>query len=614
MAYYDIGEVFQKIEEDMIASMSRNLKRHLSTEKEEGLNYAMWQAEQLSALNEFKRNNSALFKNYFSTINEQIEEVLQKAHASGEMEQEAKILEAIREGWSTARRSSNAMQGEFFKINERKLKALIDSVEKDMRKAESAVLRMANDEYRKILFNSQAYYNTGAGTLPQCVDMATKDFLSKGINCIEYANGARVGIDSYARMAIRTAQTRAYLLGESAKRDEWGISTVIVNKRGVACPKCLQYVGRVFYDDVWGSAPIPSPAKYPRLSDAIAGGLYHPNCKDIHTTYFEGISTPPEPMTAAEKKEASRVYNLEQEQRYNERQIRKYKRLSTGSVDAENQMKYQEKLEEWQTKQRDFVKANSDVLKRRYDNEKLRVPEFSEPPNASAISRNTKKSVNATNNLTNNKIDATATELLKKAKAAEPKITTDLQEIVKGTSGKLEGLEYRLKGRDSLTRKIKSDVLEGAALDDVKSRLYDLVRYTECSSIKTLVNDYITTINELETKGYKVLRVKNTLRKKDVAYRGINTVIETPGGYKFELQFHTPESLDIKEKVHKLYERRRIDGISQEEAERLDDEMIALSNSIPDPDDIDAIEPFDTFKGEKPIKVRLKTPLNYHKK
>ena len=369
MANYDIGEVFQKIEEDMIASMSRNLKRHLQTEKDEDLNYTMWQAEQLSALNEFKRKNKAHFKNYFSTINEQIEEVLRKAHETGEMEQEVKILDAILEGMSTAKRASAAMQGEFFKINERKLNALINSVLKDMTKAENAVLRKVDDEYRKILFNSQAYYNTGAGTLPQCVDMATKDFLSKGINCIEYANGALVGIDSYARMAIRTAQTRAYLLGESAKRDEWGISTVIVNKRGVACPKCLRYVGQVFYDDVWGSAPIPSPAKYPRLSEAIAGGLYHPNCKDIHTTFFEGISTPPKPMTEEEKQEASRVYNLEQHQRYNERQIRKYKRLSTGSVDPENQARYQKKLEVWQANQRKFVKANGDVLKRRYENE-----------------------------------------------------------------------------------------------------------------------------------------------------------------------------------------------------------------------------------------------------
>ena len=163
----------------------------------------------------------------------------------------------------------------------------------------------------------------------------------------------------------------AHLLGESAKRDEWGVNTVIVDKRGVACPRCLKYIGRVFYDDVWGSVPVPNPPKYPKISDAIAGGLYHPNCKDVHTTYFEGISTPPEPMTEEQKKEAARVYNLEQQQRYNERQIRKYKRLSDGSVDPENQLRYQKKLEAWQAEQRRFVKANSDVLKRRYENEKI---------------------------------------------------------------------------------------------------------------------------------------------------------------------------------------------------------------------------------------------------
>ncbi len=377
MAYYDIGEVFQRIEEDMIASMSRNLKRHIKTEKEEGLNYTMWQAEQLAALNEFKRNNSSLFSSYFSTINDQIEEVLKKAHASGKMEQEEEILKAIREGWSTALKSQDMLQGAFFRINERKLNALIDSVKNDMQKAETAMLRMANDEYRKIVFNSQAYYNTGAGTLPQCVDMATKDFLSKWITCIEYANGARVGIDVYSRMAIRTAQTRAYLLGESVKRDEWGINTVIVNKRGVACPKCLQYVGKVFYDDVWGSSPVPSPAKYPRLSEAISGGLYHPNCKDIHTTYFEGVSTKPKPMTKEQIAEANRVYDLEQRQRYYERTIRKYKRLYNGSTDPENAVKYKEKLHYWQGVQDEFIKANSDVLKRRPELEKV----FSLPDN-----------------------------------------------------------------------------------------------------------------------------------------------------------------------------------------------------------------------------------------
>ena len=99
-------------------------------------------------------------------------------------------------------------------------------------------------------------------------------------------------------MAIRTASKRAYLQGEGTKRKEWGISTVIMNKRGNPCPKCLPFVGKVLIDDVWsggsryGRSPVTG-IKYPLMSSAIAAGLYHPRCRDSHTTDFEGISTPP---------------------------------------------------------------------------------------------------------------------------------------------------------------------------------------------------------------------------------------------------------------------------------------------------------------------------------
>lgn len=382
MGEYDIGEAFQIIEEEMIASMARNLKRHINIELDEGINYPMWQAEQLAALSNFRKDNKKKFSGYFSTINKQIGDILQKAYESGNMAQEATILEAIRDGAKIYNYdSSGTARAQFFKVNERKLNALIDATKNDMAKAETAMLRGADDGYRKIIYNAQVYLNTGAGTLAQAVDMASKDFLSRGISCIEYSNGARVGIDAYSRMALRTAQTRAYLQGEAGKRDEWGVNTVIVNRRGVACPRCLRYVGKIFYDDVWGNTPAPD-SKYPKLSTAIAGGLYHPNCKDIHTTYFEDVSEPAKPMTQEEIDEANRVYALEQRQRYNERQIRKYKRLANGSIDPENVAKYKEKLKEWQTIQRDFVDANSDVLKRRPELERV----FKVPDNLQTVS------------------------------------------------------------------------------------------------------------------------------------------------------------------------------------------------------------------------------------
>ena len=65
--------------------------------------------------------------------------------------------------------------------------------------------------------------------------MATKDMLSRGLNCVMYANGARHTLADYADMAIRTASKRAYLQGEGEKRQEWGVATVIMAKRGNPC-------------------------------------------------------------------------------------------------------------------------------------------------------------------------------------------------------------------------------------------------------------------------------------------------------------------------------------------------------------------------------------------
>ena len=45
-------------------------------------------------------------------------------------------------------------------------------------------------------------------------------------------------------------------MGEGVKRQEWGIHTVILNKRSNACPLCMPFEGKVLIDDVWsgGSA------------------------------------------------------------------------------------------------------------------------------------------------------------------------------------------------------------------------------------------------------------------------------------------------------------------------------------------------------------------------
>lgn len=343
---YDVEEAFRAIENELINSMMRNLSHHRAEEMKEGLNWTSWQAEQLKALNVYKQKNQKKFTKIFADINRNIEKSILLHRRTGETEQEKAILEAIKKGAKLTHKAGSTIEGAFFRINDRKLDALLNEVNSSMRKAETAMLRMANDQYRKVIFNSQVYYNSGAGTYEKAVDMATKDFLSRGINCIQYKNGARVNIASYAGMALRTANTRAYCQGEGAKRQEWGITTVIVNKRGLPCPKCGRWIGKILIDDVWSGGKA-SDGLYPLMSQAMAGGLYHPNCKDGHTTYFPGISDKPEKVTKKEMKQAVIAEKQESRENLIQRNIDKFDRLSNYSLDEENKKIYVSRANAW---------------------------------------------------------------------------------------------------------------------------------------------------------------------------------------------------------------------------------------------------------------------------
>lgn len=377
---YDIGAAFEAIENELMASMIRNMKRHKAEESDEKMQWSMWQTEMLKSLEKYKHDNKKKYGKQFKDINAKISGLIAAANIEGQMEQEKKILEAIRKGFP-AKRVTKGSTAEFFKLNDRKLEALIKATTDDMEKAETAVLRMANDQYRKIIYNAQVYANTGAATYETAVDMATKDFLKAGLNCIQYANGARHTIADYADMAIRTASKRAYLQGEGVKRQEWGVHTVIINKRGSGCPcpLCVPFVGKVMVDDVWsgGTRKEASETGYKLLSEAIAAGLYHPRCRDSHTTYFPGISTPPDgKFTKQELKKIKKKNKQESWQQYAERQVKQYGRLADFSLDPENQEKYEQKQKEWKhVRMRTGDMNNIEYINEKRQEQFLRAPE-----------------------------------------------------------------------------------------------------------------------------------------------------------------------------------------------------------------------------------------------
>lgn len=376
MSDYNIREAFEKIEDELIDSMMRNFSRHRAEETKEGYNWTQWQAEQLKSLEEYRKHNAKKFGKRFKTINRKVEEMIRTAKADGNASQEAEILEAVKDGFKAPKKPSAHSTAEFFKMNDRKLDALIKSTTDDLKRAETTVLRMSNDKYRKAIFNAQVAMNTGAVTYEKAVDIACKDMLNAGLNCVEYKNGARHTLSDYADMAVKTANKRAYLRGEGEKRAEWGVSLVVVNSRQGGCPDCAKYIGKVFIDDVYSNGK-KSDGNYPLLSTAIKNGLFHPRCKDSTSTYYPELDDLDAPLSEDEIKELDRQRGIEEKQQYAQRQAERFDRRAEYSLDKDNKRIVQTRADEWHDRA-NILEEKAKQFSLKTDEQKYYRPVFKE--------------------------------------------------------------------------------------------------------------------------------------------------------------------------------------------------------------------------------------------
>jgi len=173
-------------------------------------------------------------------------------------------------------------------------------------------------------------------------------------------------------------------------------------------------------------------------------------------------------------------------------------------------------------------------------------------------------------------VRAEAQRLLARAHAAEPAVTGALEAAVSKTSGRLVGLEHRLKSVESLSTKLttrtQSRVSHGMAAEDAVKRegehVNDTLRYTVELSPDHYAESYTRIVQHLEAAGYRVDRGINAwmpdAKPFDGTYRGLNTIFRNGEGLLIEVQFHTPQSYALKMEIHPLYEEMRAPNTTAE--------------------------------------------------
>ncbi|MCI7650478.1 MAG: phage minor capsid protein [Oscillospiraceae bacterium] len=337
----EIAQIYRDMELYLIESMQRNLARHLAEEADAGLRYPQWQAEKLKELKRYQRENRQIINSRTRGLSNRVSEHMKAELRQGSKHELKRYKKALGKGYKSAK----TMRKSFFKVNDRKISGMINALQNDLGAANTAVLRMMNDTYRQTIFRAGMYASNGVMTETQAYDMAVKDFLERGINCIEYRDGRRVNIADYTSMAVRTANQRAYMVGEGEFRKSIGETLVIISHHATACKLCRPFERKVLIDDVYSGGK-PDDGDYMLLSEAMKLGLFHPRCRHGLGTYYPEL-------------EEINHYNNEENDvsdygRYNrahiENMVQRYKRLTVGSVDPENVARYQAKLKEWERK------------------------------------------------------------------------------------------------------------------------------------------------------------------------------------------------------------------------------------------------------------------------
>lgn len=245
----------------------------------------------------------------------------------------------------------------FGAINERAIEAAANEVIGSLNGTHLRILRQAEDTYRLAVSHAQTSVLTGTATRREASQMVLNKFANSGVTGFVDRAGRAWNLASYSEMAVRTTTARSALNGHIDRMVENKRDLVITSSHANSCPLCRPWEGRIL--SISGGHP-----DYSSLDDAYASGMFHPSCLHSVSAYVGGLTRiprKPEPVHGG--------YPIRQQQRYNERGIRRWKRREAAGLDDATRKKARLKVREWQEKQRALIDKYD--LKRLYYREQI---------------------------------------------------------------------------------------------------------------------------------------------------------------------------------------------------------------------------------------------------
>lgn len=193
----------------------------------------------------------------------------------------------------------------------------------------------------------------------------------------------------------------------------------------------------------------------------------------------------------------------------------------------------------------------------------------------------------------------------KDMKKLEPLITSAINNVADNLETEFSGLEYSVKTapsvEDKLLRAEKRDTSGRFSPKRELANFKDMIRYTEICNHRDIASVTKDTIEFMKEQGYTLSGTKNyyTHPFGVTGYKGIHLNFISPYGQEIELQVHSKESFDAKQKGHELYEKIRAVSTLKRDKEAMKEEIKRIHGIVKNPPNIEAIHDYKMPQKEK---------------
>lgn len=348
----ELAELYRGLEQELAAGIGRRLATGIEADD--------WSRRRLNAVGEVRTWATALTRRVTSRMPLAGQRAVRAAFARGSMAALADLGRPARGGALPGQRAIDRLAG-----------ALVGRLDGTA----VPIVRSAVDAYQRVAAQPVANILGGALTRREGAQRAWNHLLDQGFTAFTDARGRRWSAAGYVEMATRTATAQAAVQGHLDRLESLGLDLVIVSDAPQECKLCRPWEGKVLQRaGAGGRRTIEAESELTgepvtvqiagSVTEAIAAGLMHPNCRHNLGAYLPGLTRIPT-NTADPEGDAAR-----QKLRYLEREQRRWKLREAGALDDRARATAKAKVKERQAQIREHLKANT-TLTRRSDREQI---------------------------------------------------------------------------------------------------------------------------------------------------------------------------------------------------------------------------------------------------